>query len=543
MNQKACVGAKQDVLDFKCKKIINSGFDSEKSTVPSAAYVNEPGMVDNKDLELNVACQTPQKTNVLSHNKVPVPVGQLKLPEKYKTIVEFYDSMCCSLKLLGLCKRLPTFENVSTQIGVLTKRNFSYRHLAQIKYILPEALQIEKILIHDKKTLSMKSDMKITLLFDTVEGHSEVSDFIALSQVFSLRLYNFCSTHPEASDVPEAVLPEPFIQRNQINIPNKLLSDCYVKSEPDLIEPELLSEKDYPNAHFSRHFSQNAVVENEKTQDLVSIVHPPLNGLDKQDCKKEQQGESNCITSQDTNNGHGMPKKFPGTCCKSVSIHPQLQPDSPQSSVGISTAENPLADLTSGTLMIETPSQSIPRRLVSSYDVSHKIMSSQSSTPGCKPAKRVLNFFHVEGDESASSEESADKSKCDENVCHGISHTSEGFSEDGDTLGSSSAPQERQVCDSMCQNISSSLVDMIALIHSIFKSANCFPITKEELVHKIIINNLDIVEKREVEEQIDLLERLVPDWIYKELAPSGDIMYNIKDVSDLDSIQAKLITI
>ncbi|PON57751.1 DNA replication factor [Parasponia andersonii] len=536
MNEKACVGAKQDVLDFKCKKIINSGFDSEKSTVPSAAYVNEPEMVDNKDF----ACQTPQKTNELSHNKLPV------LPEKYNTLVEFYHSMCCSLKLLGLCKRLPTFENVSTQIRVLTKRNFLYRHLAQIKYILPEALQIEKILIHDKKTLSMKSDMKITLLFDIVEGHSEISDFIALSQVFSLRLYNFCTTHPEASDVPEAILPEPFTQRSQINVPSKLLSDCYVKSEPDLIETELLSEKDYPNTHFSRHFSQNAVVvENEETQNLVSIVLPPLNGLDKQVSKKEQQGESNYITSPDTNNGHGMPKQFPGTCCKSVSIYPQLQPDSPRSSVGISTAESPLVDLTSseGTLMIETPSQSIPRRLVSSYDVSHKIMSSQRSTPGCKPTKRILNFFHVEGDESASSEESADKSKHDENVCHGNSHTSEGFSEDGDTLGFSAPPQERQVCDSMCQHMSSSLVDMIALIHSIFTSVNCFPITKEELVHKIIINDLDIVEKREVEEQIDLLERLVPDWIYKELAPSGDIMYNIKDLSDLDSIQAKLVTI
>ncbi|PON85666.1 DNA replication factor Cdt1, C-terminal [Trema orientale] len=89
--------------------------------------------------------------------------------------------------------------------------------------------------------------------------------------------------------------------------------------------------------------------------------------------------------------------------------------------------------------------------------------------------------------------------------------------------------KKRQVCDSMCQHMSSSLVDVIALIHSIFKSANCFPITKEELVHKIIINNLDIVEKREVEEQIDLLERLVPDWIYKELAPGGDIMYKWRD--------------
>ncbi|KAK1356948.1 hypothetical protein POM88_050204 [Heracleum sosnowskyi] len=51
--------------------------------------------------------------------------------------------------------------------------------------------------------------------------------------------------------------------------------------------------------------------------------------------------------------------------------------------------------------------------------------------------------------------------------------------------------------------------------------ANCSSITKEELVHKIIMNALDVVEKREVEEQIDLLEKLGPDWIGKKLAPSG----------------------
>lgn len=33
-----------------------------------------------------------------------------------------------------------------------------------------------------------------------------------------------------------------------------------------------------------------------------------------------------------------------------------------------------------------------------------------------------------------------------------------------------------------------SLVDLVALIHRIFLSINCFSITKEELVHKIIMN-------------------------------------------------------
>lgn len=76
-------------------------------------------------------------------------------------------------------------------------RKFTYSHLAQIKYILPEAIQIEKILVHDKKTLCMKPDMKIGLLFDVVKGHSEQSDFLALLQLFASRLLSFLIKHPQ----------------------------------------------------------------------------------------------------------------------------------------------------------------------------------------------------------------------------------------------------------------------------------------------------------------------------------------------------------
>ncbi|KAJ7970140.1 CDT1-like protein a, chloroplastic [Quillaja saponaria] len=89
-------------------------------------------------------------------------------------------------------------------------------HLAQMKYILPEALNIDKILIPDKKTLFMKPDMKITLLFEVVEGHSEESAYRALQQVFISRLSEFFHEHPEATNVPEALLPEPF--GKQVNL-------------------------------------------------------------------------------------------------------------------------------------------------------------------------------------------------------------------------------------------------------------------------------------------------------------------------------------
>lgn len=76
-------------------------------------------------------------------------------------------------------------------------RKFLLSHLAQIKYILPEGVQIEKILIHDEKTKCMKSEMRIGLLFDVVKYHHEESVYVALSNIFSSRLRDFNAKHPE----------------------------------------------------------------------------------------------------------------------------------------------------------------------------------------------------------------------------------------------------------------------------------------------------------------------------------------------------------
>ena len=43
----------------------------------------------------------------------------------------------------------------------------------------------------------MKPDMKISLLFDVIEGHQEKSTFMALRQVFAYRLLDFFNIHPE----------------------------------------------------------------------------------------------------------------------------------------------------------------------------------------------------------------------------------------------------------------------------------------------------------------------------------------------------------
>ncbi|KAF3438407.1 hypothetical protein FNV43_RR21169 [Rhamnella rubrinervis] len=502
----------QNVMDLRSK---NNFLVGEKSTALSPAPVKKPGTVENKYLESTIACQTPDKTNEPLHRTIQE--GVLKLPEKYRKIAELFDHLNFSLRLLGLLKRVATFQNISTQVEVLSKRNFSSKHLAQMKYIFPEALQIEKILIHDKKTLCMQPDMKITLQFDVVEGHCEVSDFVALRQVFSLRLYNFFMLHPEAIDVPEAILPEPFTQRSQITIPEKLPVDSLVECQATSIRSEM--ERVIPI--FSKNFSHSAIVAETGVWSI-----------------------SSCISDEDTKTG--LLKESPGTGSKFTNKNPVVELNYNKFSVGPGIFDSPLVKLTSSddSPKTETPAQSIPNRFVPSCEMNQKMMGSQKSTSCCKPTKRVLDFSHSEGDESALGY-SVDEPNCYKVIHQDISRAEEGFFGDGNTSALLQETEQNLVCISKdckrsqtheldCQHISPCLADMDVLIHSIFKSVNYTSITKEELVYKIIVNNFDIVEKREVEEHINRLEKLVPDWISREIAPSGDILYKqVKQLVDM----------
>jgi len=124
------------------------------------------------------------------------------------------------------------------------------------------------------------------------------------------------------------------------------------------------------------------------------------------------------------------------------------------------------------------------------------------------------------------------------------------------SLAHSSVDQKTCQSDTVHQQMSIQLPDLVSLVHHIFQSVNFSPITKEELVHKIILDSLDIVDRcrsrwvslysstlhiflieslvseltqstftGEVEEQIGILEKRVPDWICRLPTPSGDVLY------------------
>lgn len=82
------------------------------------------------------------------------------------------------------------------------------------------------------------------------------------------------------------------------------------------------------------------------------------------------------------------------------------------------------------------------------------------------------------------------------------------------------------------------LFDMICLL---FQSIRRSVITKEELIHKIVVGHLDIVDKREVEEKLNLLVEVAPEYISEKLCLSGDIVLRVNKFSSPESIRAKLL--
>ncbi|KEH26836.1 DNA replication factor CDT1-like protein [Medicago truncatula] len=433
-------------------------------------------------VDKSIACPTPEKKTepLLATN---LKDSNTQLPEKYKNIGDLFSDMSCALRLLHLRKKSPTFQNICNKVEVLAKRNFSYAHLAQMKYILPKGIEIEKVVVVDKKSLCMKPDLKITLVFDVVEDHSEQSADLALIRYFNSKLINFFNLHPEVTDIPEAALPEPFSQRPY----NLIFKDGTVNLSKELSSTSNEIELSLNNLHlspsFKRHFSQkNVANETELVQSFSSSEN-------------------------------------------SMSSHESDWLDNQRN------------------LLTHTPAQSAPERLLLGSDVKLQKMTAQKSGSCFKPAKRVLDFTLTEGSDAFDSR--VDMSK-----------PSRGCSEDFKSFDSVSPPQEvdenlshsfqkinvDQHCLVASDNNPSSLVELVNVIDSIFDSVKRTSMTKEELLQKIMMNCLDFVKIREAEEQIEILEKTVPDWLCKKVVSSGDTMYCVKNALDLDSVRSRLLS-
>jgi chromatin licensing and DNA replication factor 1 len=91
--------------------------------------------------------------------------------------------------------------------GFLRSRKFLYTHLAQMKHLFPEAIQITRILLHDEKSICMYADMEITFRMDTVEcSNSHESPAMAICEAFRSKLLCFLESHHEVLNLVQLLV-------------------------------------------------------------------------------------------------------------------------------------------------------------------------------------------------------------------------------------------------------------------------------------------------------------------------------------------------
>ncbi|XP_043690914.1 CDT1-like protein a, chloroplastic isoform X1 [Telopea speciosissima] len=471
--------------------------------------------------------------------------GSTKLPQKYELLGEFFDSMESSIRLLQLKGSMSTFMNICSKIESLTDRRFSYAHLAQIKYILPEAILIKKILLQDERTLCMKPELQVTLqsnAFKNDKKQKKGTRYFSLRKVFRERILDFFKAHPEGNEIPGETLPEPFNQAKQV------LSSTVTACKPSLPNETSSNALPHPTAvashlskSFQKRFSQKVLPKLSDDIPKPSAL-PPSNP-----CPKESSSNEETLTSvapsslgcssKSTNKILSRFYASPSTVAQCKETEPMNSEDF--SSSEIAGTQGTPAKLTSTPikLMSITPVSQTPKRCRMSPD-------DDSNTPN-KLTRRPSRTRSLKFDTPVKNEKPDDEL----NVMERAIVDTDIIDILPEALLKSIREKERKAMVQQDARVSQAnqrqqmiaclpkLFDMILLI---FQSINRSVMTKEELMHKIIASHFDIIDRREAEEQLKLLEELIPDWISRKVACSGDYLIRVNKNASPELIRSKL---
>ncbi|XP_020579631.1 CDT1-like protein a, chloroplastic [Phalaenopsis equestris] len=465
-----------------------------------------------------------------------------KLSENYEMLAEFFNCLDSSIRLLRLKGALPTFTNISASIQHLAERRFSYKHLAQMKHILPEAISIKKVLLRDEATCCMKPELQVSLQPDAVEINLELKgecSYSALRKLFRARLVQFAREHSKEAEIPEETLPHPFghMKSSMSTETNKLGPSMPTGSLPVAHPAETLTKVSHFSPTFQRRFSARTSCSDK--------IRTPL------------------ASSNDTaTNVDSLVFSFPSPV--KFSSMPPIHKSSLFSSPGRRHLVSNLQQTEEDSKMLTSAHSSIPSEILSLESTPVKdVLSStrlmMTTTPELHTPKRSLKSTiddtpqkpHVKRARTKLFPTPRKNSKLD---------VAENFSENSpaedDVIGflpesllQDIREKEKTVMEELEANVAearlrrkmiASLPKLFDFILLIFQSGNRSVITKQELVHKILSCNCSVVDRNEVEEQLKLIEELVPDWILRKEATSGDIIYRVNKMSSSQEIRQRL---
>ncbi|KAI8569644.1 hypothetical protein RHMOL_Rhmol02G0293200 [Rhododendron molle] len=528
---------------------LESSPDSSKKTLQSSSSQN-PSTLDE--------IKTPEKLIGKPKKKVD---GSVKLPQKYEILSKFFDSLDSSIRLLRLKGSTSTFTNISPKVECLTDRRFSYAHLAQLKFILPEVIEVKKVLVHDERTSCMKPDLHIALNVDAIKDEGELKSASGNSymrKIFHSRLLDFCKAHPEG-EVPEENLPEPFNKSKlDMHTSNASISSWIGETSTGVLPEQQPAAATHLSRTFRKHFSQKdssyATTHSDQEKGTVSLQSSALivSELDVDQSSNEERISAYSAPSI----GKFSLKPLTSNKCSSLGAsqasvplsHPHTSPlkkrdleNETSSSVGTATIEGTPAKLVSTPvkLMSATPALRTPKRSYMSPD-------DYSTASQNKLIRRPLCNRSLEFDSPVKNAEVKDEV----NPVGGLSVDNNILDFLPEKLLESIKERERKAIEEKDPAISqakrrqkmiASLPKLFDVIRFLFQSIERSVVTKEEFMHKIVANYLDIVDRRDVEEQLKLLLELAPEWIYEKLASSGDLLICINKKFSPDSMRARLV--
>ncbi|KAM1031602.1 hypothetical protein ACFX13_036128 [Malus domestica] len=556
-----------------------------------------------------------------------------KLPEKYEILSEFFDCLDASIRLLRLRGLMPSFTNLRPKIECLTDRRFTISHLAQLKIVLPEVIEITKVLVKDERTSDMKPDLRVTMNVDAVENDdklkSEGGGHMHLRRAFRHRLGDISKSHPEGYEIPEETLPPPFNFAEQHMHPDTI--KCSLSSSPEALtgahtveQPEAsktylqsdgipdethpmpsdqskedlnsnisrIPDSSLPNEtsfeapveqlpvitthlpqSFRRHFSLPAfqgrnVLVPESNFNIVCSIEEASVVASSFEALVEQQP---VITSH-------LPQPFrrhfsqPSFQARNISL-PESILNVVCSVEGASTAVSLTGQVPATPTKETSPIESgddLPTKCASIQSTPAKLASTparlMSATPALRPPKRC--YMSPEDNSTSSPEkmvrypprsrslkfDTPVKNRMVEDEVLDMDNASidNDFTDiPPEDLLKLLKDEERTAIEEQIPAFSqakrdkqmiSGLPKLFDMIHFLFQSMKRSAITKEELVHKLIWNNLDFTDTNEVEEQLSLLLDLVPEWISEEKLDSGGdlLLIHINKMSNPGSIRAQL---
>ncbi|KAI5589823.1 hypothetical protein BDE02_05G188100 [Populus trichocarpa] len=488
------------------------------------------GTNQTKSARRQIASWPEDSTTDTTTSKQPKPRknqsrdGHNKIPDKYEMLGEFFDNLDSSIRLLRMKGSMSTFSNISPKIESLTDRRFTHKHLAQLKYIMPEAIEIKRVLKFDEQTSCMKPDLQVTVNADAIQcddGKLKTeSEKIYLRKVFRSRLVDFYRDHPQGDDIPEEMLPEPFNR-------SPLLAGTPAIEEEKPAMASLLSRS------FKRRFSSQKGTKIEAENSLQRSVSSAL-----EPCP------SKISSNERTSYSAPSPAKVSSTptCDQDcLSATPSKVKDaindgddSPTKMASDQSTPAKLA-LTPVALISTTPALHQHKRCTSPYN------DGSSNSPDKlvrRPPSRSLIFETPVKHAMDEQRETGDVSDDDdvlkifpESLLQSIREKEQNAKEERDPA-ISQAKKRRQMI--------ACLPKLFNKIHFLFQSIRQSVLTKEELIHKIIASHSDIADRREVDEQLNLLLELVPEWISEKLASSGDSIFRINKMYSPETVRARL---